>query len=124
MTRKSLRRELMSTLNHHSHRLDPARIDLALEFRAQPFGIRSAELAVLLNRMRSLPLDGKHLLVETIAGQEWMLAQMMGVPPNRIELRPEHVFSDYEEAEWFVFKLRWEVLCGEPLVLPREGDSL
>ena len=114
---------MMSTLKHHSQPLDPARIDLALEFRASPFGIRSPELAVLLNRMRSLPLDGKHLLIETIKGEQWMLARMVGTPPNKIESSPEHVFHSFAEAEWFVFKLRWEQLCGEPLVLPGDGES-
>ena len=113
----------MNTLKHHSQPLNPTRLDLAREFRADPMGLRSPELAVLLNRMRSLPLDGKHLLVETRRGEEWILAQMWGAPPNRIEMLPECVFHTAEEAEWFVFKLRWEVLCGEPLILPEQGGA-
>ena len=112
----------MSTLKHYSQPLDPTRIDLALEFRRSPYGVRSPELAVLLNRMRSLPLDGKHLLVETTPGEKWVLAQMKGTPPDKVELSPEHFFNNMHDTEWFVFKLRWEQLCGQPLVLPGEEE--
>ena len=78
---------------------------------------------MLLNRMRSLPLEGKHLLVETQPGTEWTLARMVGTPPARIELLTEHVFNDVEAAEWFVFKLRWEILTGTPLVIDDEEQA-
>lgn len=113
----------MTALKHYSQPLDPTRLDLAREFRADPMGLRSPELAVLLNRMRSLPLDGKHLLIETLRGEEWTLARMWGTPPQRIEILSETVFHAFEDAEWFVFKLRWEALCGEPLLLPEEGGA-
>ena len=110
----------MATLDYHTTRLDPSRTDLAREFRAQPFGIHSPELQVLLNRMRSLPVDGKHLLVTTKPGEEWMLARIR-LDPLRVERLPEHVFTSSEEAEWFVFKLRWKLLSGEALALDEAG---
>ena len=36
-------------------KIDPSRLDLALEFRRQPFGEHSADLQAVLNAMRSAP---------------------------------------------------------------------
>jgi len=38
-----------------AYHLDPARTDLALEFKARPFGRHSAELQRVLNLFRSAP---------------------------------------------------------------------
>jgi hypothetical protein len=96
--------------------IDPNRLDLALEFRRRPFGEHSADLQAVLGVMRGLPAEGKHLLVMTRPHREWTLARMEG-DPLRPRLLPEHVFTSLEEAEWHVFKLRWEMLTGQPLVL-------
>ena len=106
----------MSVLDYHSTPLDPSRVDLAREFRARPFGVHSPELQVLVNRMRSLPLEGKHVLISVAPGERWMLGRLHGDPP-RVRRLPEHVFDSVEAAEWFVFKLRWQRLCGQPLDL-------
>ena len=95
-------------------KIDPSRHDLALEFRRKPFGEHSADLQAVLNAMRSIPVAGKHLLVMTKPHREWTLARMEGDPP-RPSLMSEHVFDSLEEAEWFVFRLRWEAMTGQPL---------
>ena len=110
----------MTTLYDHTTPLDPSRTDLAREFKRQPYGIHSPELQVLLNRMRSMPRDGKHLLYVTKPGEEWVLAQTYG-DPLKIRLLREHVFSSAEEGEWFVFKLRWKMLCGVTLTEEEPG---
>lgn len=97
-------------------KIDPNRLDLALEFRRKPFGEHSADLQAVLNAMRSLPVEGKHVLVMTKPHREWTLARMAGDPP-RPEPMPEHVFASLEDAEWFVFQRRWEQMTGQPLVL-------
>ncbi|MEQ9643546.1 MAG: hypothetical protein RIM84_26235 [Alphaproteobacteria bacterium] len=93
--------------------IDPNRLDLALEFRRKPFGEHSADLQAVLNAMRSLPADGKHLLVMTKPHREWTLARMEGDPPRPALL--DEVFASLEDAEWHVFRLRWEALTGQPL---------
>ena len=113
--------ELIGTLDHYTTPLDPSRTDLAREFRRRIYGIHSPELQVLLNRMRSLPLEGKHLLITLEPGKRWMLGRMY-LDPLRVERLPEHEFESIEAAEWFVFGLRWEMLCGEPLRLDDEDD--
>ena len=106
----------MSVLDYHTTPLDPSRLDLAREFRARPFGVHSPELQVLLNRMRSMPVDGKYVLITVRPGEEWMLGQLRLDPP-RVHRIPEHRFDRIEEAEWFVFRRRWHALCGEELRL-------
>ena len=112
----------MRVLDYHTTPLDPARTDLAREFRARPSGVHSPELQVLLNRMRSLPVDGKHVLITVRPGEEWMLGQIYREPP-RVRRLPEHRFHSVEAAEWFVFKLRWRALCGEELCLEEDEEK-
>ena len=96
------------------YQIDPTRTDLAREFKARPFGVHSAELHALLIHMRGLPLEGKHVLIMTKPQAEWTLARMTGDPPLPQPV-PEHVFTSPGEAEWHVFKVRWQHLTGQPL---------
>jgi hypothetical protein len=96
------------------YRIDPSRTDLAREFRAKPFGLHSPELHAVLTAMRSLPIQGKHILYMTKWYREWNLAVMEG-DPLRPRLLPGQVFEDLAAAEWAVFKLRWQQITGEAL---------
>ncbi|HSE94391.1 MAG TPA: LamG domain-containing protein [Methylomirabilota bacterium] len=99
--------------------IDPARLDLAREFRARPFGVHSPDLQAVLNRMRGGPGAGRYVLYMTRPHAEWVLGRMTGTPPFP-ELLSDHVFTSLEEAEWGVFKLRWKELTGQALELPDE----
>ncbi len=94
--------------------IDPSRLDLAREFKARPFGVHSPDLQAVLNRMRSAPVQGKHYLIMTRSHAQWVLARMTG-DPLRLEVVPGFVFDRLEEAEWTVFKLRWQALTGHDL---------
>lgn len=96
------------------YEIDPSRLDLAREFRKRPLGLHSPELQAVLNRMRSVPIEGKHCLIVTKPNAEWLLAQMRGDPPSP-HVVPGVVFTDLLEAEWTVFKLRWQALTGHDL---------
>lgn len=95
-------------------RLDAKRLDLAREFRARPFGGHSVELQQILHLMRSGPIFGRHFLYMTRPHAEWTLARMSGDSPLKAILTAT-VFTDLAEAEWHVFKLRWQALTGEEL---------
>ncbi|MBM3489875.1 MAG: hypothetical protein FJX68_05400 [Alphaproteobacteria bacterium] len=97
-------------------RIDPNRVDLAREYKARPFGVHSGDLQMVLNLMRALPVEGHHVLVMSKPHREWTLAVMGGRPP-RPRLQPSQVFTSLEAAEWHVFKLRWQMLTGQPLQL-------
>ncbi|MBL8699470.1 MAG: hypothetical protein JNK67_13925 [Alphaproteobacteria bacterium] len=97
-------------------RPDPARVDLAREFRAKPFGGHSVELQQLLHLMRAGPIEGRHFLYINKPHQEWTLARMSDTQPLRpILVGP--VFTDLAAAEWHVFKLRWQQLTGQSLAI-------
>ena len=95
---------------------DKARLDLAREFRARPFGGHSVELQQLLHLMRSGPIEGRHFLYMTKPHAEWTLARMSDDAPLRPVLVGP-VFTDLEAAEWHVFKLRWRDLTGDALAI-------
>lgn len=96
------------------YRIDPKRIDLAREFKAKPFGVHSPELQAVLNVMRGQPVEDKYVLVMTKPHTQWMLAELTA-EPFKLRVLSERVFASLEEAEWFVFKARWEKLAGRKL---------
>lgn len=96
--------------------IDPSRLDLAQEFRRKPFGRHSADLQRVLNRMRSEPFEGHYVLLRDGRFGPWKLAQLGRRPQDPMTLTG-HVFEDRTQAEWTVFKLRWQRLTGQELAL-------
>lgn len=95
---------------------DPTRLDLAREFKQQPFGRHSPDLQYLLHRMRSYDSTGHWMLVMTQPHAQWTLARMAAggrAPPRLTNV----TFTSLAEAEWHVFKLRWKDLTGQELPL-------
>jgi hypothetical protein len=94
-------------------RFDPTRLDLAREYRARPFGAHSPDLQYLLNLMRTSDVGGRYVLLMTRPHAQWTLARMpesgLGTP-----LPTNATFDSLEDAEWAVFRLRWEALAGQP----------
>ena len=98
------------------YRFDKSRLDLAREFRANPFGAHSPDLQYLLHIMRQPGPEPFHVLLVDRPGERWILAVME--PGSRTAPRPTNVaFTDLKEAEWHIFKLRWARLAGEELNL-------
>jgi hypothetical protein len=98
------------------YQIDPSRIDLAEEFKANPYGEHSPDLQYLLNLMRRPGNEPYHLLVMTEPFRRWTLAvnnPTNGDPPQLTN----QVFDRLEDAEWEVFKLRWKALAGSELPL-------
>jgi hypothetical protein len=94
---------------------DKTRLDLAREFKANPFGEHRPDLQYLLHIMRRpVPGEPHWVLLPRQWGQSWTLAVME--PGGRSPPRPTNtVFTDLAQAEWHVFKLRWAELAGEEL---------
>ncbi len=88
--------------------IDPARTDLAWEFRANPFGPHSAELQQVLSIMRWKENHGKYVLVETGTRNRWVLGRLPKRRGLRVEIFENLVFADYAEGLWHLFRLRWE----------------
>ena len=96
------------------YQIDPARADLALEFKAKPSGPHSAELQKVLNVMRWQPNDGKHVLVSDLAGN-WYLGQLPGRRGVEVSIDESVSFESLEAGMWHLFKLRWEYQTGHKL---------
>ena len=89
-------------------------LDLAREFKANPFGEHSPDLQYLLHIMRQPGREAFHVLLVDEAGKRWTLALLE--PGGGCAPKPTNtVFTDLKEAEWHVFKLRWATLAGEEL---------
>lgn len=95
--------------------IDPRRTDLAAEFKARPFGPHSPDLQHVLNLMRALPLAGRHVLMVVKRKREWALGRLSGERGEPVEIIPGYRFTDPAEAEWTVFKLRWQAITGQTL---------
>ncbi|GAA0019861.1 hypothetical protein [Bradyrhizobium diazoefficiens] len=99
--------------------IDPSRLDLVEEFRASPLGVHSPELRKLLARMRWGRPEGR-LVLEP--GRAWRLSC---IPKRRGDPMPfvdDRVFTSLAEAEWHVFKLRWQETTGATLPAEVSGD--
>lgn len=97
------------------YEIDPTRTDLAEEFDRNPGGPYSAELTLVVNRLRVMPMADRHILVCTRRGREWKLARMPSVRGARVEIYEDSVFEDYYEGVRAVFKKRWETVTGSRL---------
>ncbi len=96
------------------YRFDKTRLDLAREFRNNPFGEHSPDLQYLLNLMRTASDTPFHVLFIDQPGDRWTLG-VMEPGQRRAPRRTNTVFTDLEQAEWHVFRLRWAQLAGEEL---------
>lgn len=97
------------------YEIDPSRTDLVEEFRKNPGGPHSAELTLVVNRLRLMPMADRHILVCTRRGREWTLARMPSKRGATLELFDDHVFDDYCDGLWAVFKMRWQTVTGTEL---------
>jgi len=89
---------------------------LAQEFRTCPHGRHSTDLQRVLNRMRSEPFAGHHILVQESKGMPYRLARLGATPTDPISYTGD-TFVTLKEAEWAVFQLRWRHLFGSPLTV-------
>ena len=68
------------------YEIDPSRTDLVAEFRKNPGGPHSSELALVVNRLRVMPMADRHILVCTRRGRQWTLAKMPSERGAKLEL--------------------------------------
>jgi len=83
------------------------------EFRNKPIGHHSPELQRVLNVLRGEPASGRYGLVCTKPGREWVLAELPAGRGKLPKLLKDQVFTRLEDAEWEVFRRRWQRNTGE-----------
>jgi hypothetical protein len=94
------------------------------EFRRKPVGQHSPFLQQRINIMRGEPVEGKYVLLCTRPHREWVLAQMNG-RAKPLTIHSNVVFHDLVEAEYEIFRLRWERHFGKKIpqdLLPGIGS--
>jgi branched-chain amino acid transport system permease protein len=89
---------------------------VAEEFRRSPLGHHSPNLQRVLTLFRGADMPGKYVLVCTKPHQEWVLGRLPAGRGEPVELT-DAVFDHIFDAEWEVFKRRWEHYFGERLEL-------
>jgi hypothetical protein len=96
----------------YCYRLSDKDAAVVAEFRRNPIGRHSPELQRVLNVLRGDPRLGKYAVVCTRPGREWIIAELApgrGQPPK---LERRRKFKRIEDAEWEVFKRRWQRATG------------
>ncbi len=97
------------------YKIAPADRQLVEEFRNNPVGHHSPELQRVLTRLRGQEPAGKYVLVCTRPHEEFVLAELPARRGQPLKIHHNRVFHSQAEAEWEVFKLRWEQATGEIL---------
>lgn len=106
------------------HQIDPARLDLAAEFRRDPYGRHSGDLQRILNLFRTGPFAGKYVLIRE--SRSWPLKLRLacfGTTAHAPLSFTGDEFSSYAAAEWTVFKLRWRDHTGHDLEVPDDQPA-
>jgi hypothetical protein len=85
------------------------------EFRQAPIGHHSPGLQRLLNVMRFDPAGKQIVLICKTPFREWVLGEMPASRAEPIAIEDGPVFTSREEAEWEVFRRRWQIHTGESL---------
>ena len=94
------------------YRIDPARADLAREYKARPNGPHSAELQKVLLILRWGGVRGKTVILCTKPDHEWRLAKMglkRGTPMQEYGA----IYTNHKEASWACFRARWLETTGQ-----------
>lgn len=99
------------------HAVDPARLDLAREYKANPIGPHSPELQKLLKLLRWEPVAGRFLVVRPRHDGLWYLARTTGPKGHPLEIFYHHGYATQPEAHWALFRKRWEQHTGQVLIL-------
>jgi len=96
--------------------IDATRRDLVEAFMRNPRGPHSPELQRLVNKLRFDPtMKDKYVVVCTKPHAEWTLAQLPGERGKPIRMHKDTVFTNLDDAERAIFKLRWKAHTGKYL---------
>lgn len=95
----------------------PSLLPLADEFLANPIGLHSIKLERLLLKFRDWPLQNRLVVVCLNPYREWIVARLSGERGKPIEPVNDEVFNSVEDANRFIFRLRWKEEFGEELTI-------
>jgi N,N-dimethylformamidase len=102
------------------HRVDAGRLDLAAEFKRNPVGPHSVELQHLLKLLRWEPIEDRFIVVQPRQGGPFHLARTTGGKGHPMEIFRGRAYPTLGAAHWALFRKRWEIHTGAPLILDEE----
>lgn len=100
--------------------IDPDRLDLVEEFRRAPKGPHSDDLQKVLHRMRWAGEARRYAVIVVEPGRRWMLGRLPDRRNAPVERLTDQVFTDLADAEWEVFRRRWQAITGRVLPADRQ----
>ena len=95
--------------------VDTSRTDLIDEFKRNPVVRHSGDLRHLENFLRLHPDVPPYILVCLEPHRRWRVATKEPARGSRVEMLDGPVLTDPLEAEWEIFRLRWQAVTGELL---------
>jgi hypothetical protein len=88
---------------------------IVAEFDQKPIGHHSPALQRVLNVFRGEPTPDKYVLVCTKPYKEWTLGLLPTEKGKPIRLLKGKVYTNVEDAEREIFRLRWKKYTGKDL---------
>jgi hypothetical protein len=104
-----------------AYRIDPEADRIYVEeFRRAPIGLHSPGLRRVLNTLRFDPSGKQIILLCRKPFEEWVLGEMPARRTEPLNIDEGRIFRSREEAEWEVFRRRWNAHTGQNLNLAYE----
>lgn len=95
--------------------VDPDRLDLVEEFRRAPKGPHGEELRKLVHRLRWGAEKPRYVMIVSEPGRSWLIGRLPNEVGGRVTIERRETFASTEEAEWEVFRRRWQAATGRIL---------
>ena len=93
-------------------------LNLAIEFKKNLYEnnfYHSPSLQRILNLFRSYAKEGKYVLYRPSKKKIWYIGNLPGRRGKKIKINKKVSFNNIEDAEWYVFKKRWQEHTGKKL---------
>ena len=104
-------------------KVDPSRIDLAREFKANPVGPHSPDLQKLLKLLRWESPTQRYVALRPELDGKWYLGKLNGPKGHPLDVYTSRPFDTHAEVTWAVFRKRWEAHTGVLLLLEGEDND-
>lgn len=97
-------------------------LPLLREYRTVPRKQWSMELKRLLNRLMIVPEEQRVVVVGLTRSGPWQLCQREGIRGAPFVPVDERVFEKLADAQWEVFKRRWQAVTGKSVPAKYDGE--
>ncbi|MEM7407909.1 MAG: N,N-dimethylformamidase beta subunit family domain-containing protein [Pseudomonadota bacterium] len=100
--------------------IDPKRLEVAAEYKRNPFGPYSEDLQKVLRILHWVPATDRFIYLQPRRGGPWFLARCHGGRGSDLDVYTDCPYDDAAVARWAVFRKRWQLATGELPVVDAE----